>query len=96
MMRPVLSVDLFCAGRAVSSVTPSARPVVARRLVRQAILADRHRKLHGTRHPEWGDGTLAAAARHHGLHAGRTACDPDMAQALIYVLQALTNVARTD
>lgn len=95
-MRSVLSVDLFCAGRAVCAARPEDQLAVARVLVRRALFADRYRARHGCPHPEWGDGTLAAAARHHGPLAEGSACDPALAEALICVLRALIDRAQAD
>ena len=88
-MRPVLATDLLCAGRAVLAVAPQARCDRARRLLQEAETADRFCQSSGVPHPDFGDGTLAAAARHAGLAVEPTICDPDFAHALILVLSAL-------
>ena len=88
-MRPVVMADLFCAGRAVMAVAPGRRAQMARALVRNACVADRFRENKGVRHAQFGDGTLAAAARGAGMIAEPTKCSPDFAKALILVLQVL-------
>lgn len=89
-MRPVLATDLLYAGRAVLAVAPQARFDRARGLLKEAETADRFCRDSGARHPDFGDGTLAAAARHAGLAVEPAICDPDFAHALILVLSALT------
>jgi hypothetical protein len=95
-MRPVLVTDLLCAGRAVLAVDPQARARLATRLLREADAADRFLRRHGTRHPRYGDGTLAAAARHSGLVPDPAICDPEFARALMLVLHALIHRAQSD
>ncbi|MFL4471499.1 hypothetical protein ACERZ8_17050 [Tateyamaria armeniaca] len=95
-MRPVLASDLLCAGRAVLAVAPESRVAMARRLVAAAEIADAVRQSSGARHPEFGDGTLAAAARHAGMADERTICDPDFAHALILLLLALVYRGQAD
>lgn len=95
-MRPVLAVDLLCAGQAVYAAPLPERPAVARTLVRRSVLADRYRILNGRAHPKWGDGTLASTARHHGPLANGMASDPAFADALICVLKALIERRRPD
>lgn len=88
-MRPVLVVDLICAGRAVLEVHPFARQRVVQTLVQHADIADNLRQSGGGVHPEFGDGTLAAAARRLGMAAEPAICDTRFATALILVLQGL-------
>lgn len=92
-MRPVVMSDLFCAGRAVMAVAPGSRAHVARALVRNADVADRFRERNGMRHAQFGDGTLASAARCAGMIAAPATCNQDFAQALILVLQELADRA---
>ncbi len=93
-MRPVIVTDLVCAGRAVLAAAPTARIRTAKALLDNANGADRARLSTGTLHPDFGDGTLADAARKMGLAPEPPVCDPDFARAMILVLQAL--VARSD
>ena len=88
-MRPVIATDLLCAGRAVLFVAPEARSHMARTLVRNACLADRHRTNNGARHAQFGDGTLAAAARGAGMIAEPGCFTRDFAAALVLVLRVL-------
>lgn len=88
-MRPVLSTDLICAGRAVLQARGHARVNLARSLVSAARIADNYRLRTGALHPDFGDGTLAAAARKQGMAAERTLCDPEFSEALIEVLLAI-------
>jgi hypothetical protein len=93
-MRPVLAVDLICAGRAVLRVRPDAQDMLARRLIETACIADRYRLAEGVAHPEFGDGTLASAARHAGLVPEPEVGDVRFARALICVLEAVIAGAR--
>ncbi|WP_299730891.1 hypothetical protein [uncultured Tateyamaria sp.] len=95
-MRPVLASDLLCAGRAVLAAAPEARAALAGRLLQDADAADIFCQREGARHPDFGDGTLAAAARGVGLAAEPTICDRDFAHALVLVLMALIYHARDD
>jgi hypothetical protein len=88
-MRPVVMADLFCAGRALLAVAPESRAYMAGALVRNACVADRFRESTGVRHAQFGDGTLAGAARGAGMSAEPPTCTPDFAKALILVLQEL-------
>ena len=63
----------------------------ARAIVAGAGLADRYRKRLRRRHPVWGDGTLAAAARGIGAPVCRVRCDADYRDALALLLVALTD-----
>lgn len=95
-MRPVVMADLFCAGRALLAVAPGARADQARVLVRNASVADRFRQSTGARHAQFGDGTLAAAARGAGMIPAPDTCTRDFASALILVLEVLVDHASDD
>lgn len=88
-MRPVLSVDLICAGRALMKARPNDRRYVSRLLILRANIADYHREQTGLAHPKFGNGTLADAARLFGMTPEPTVCDPHFAAALRDVLQTL-------
>ncbi len=88
-MRPVLTVDLICAGRAVLGVGTGNRHNRARELISAAEVADRFREEKGVCHPEFGDGTLAGAARLFGMAPEPAICNAEFSQALIHVLEAL-------
>jgi hypothetical protein len=95
-MRPVLAVDLICAGRAVLRAHPDAQDVLARRLIETACVADDYRLAEGVAHPEFGDGTLASAARHAGLVPEPQVGNVRFARALICVLEAVIEAARVN
>lgn len=88
-MRPVLAVDLICAGRAVLHVGVGDRKQLAKELISAAEVADRHRAQNGVSHPEFGDGTLAGAARLFGMAAEPTICNSEFSEALIQVIEAV-------
>ncbi|WP_299627177.1 hypothetical protein [uncultured Tateyamaria sp.] len=88
-MRPVLAVDLLCAGRAVLQVPVAQRDDCAQGLLTAARIADEFRAQMAGMHPEFGDGTLASAARHAGMAREPAICEGAFAGALISVLQAI-------
>ncbi|MCR8546575.1 hypothetical protein M4578_01945 [Salipiger sp. P9] len=88
-MRPVLHGDLICAACALLAVPRGQRWRFARDLVARADAADRYRRHLGRAHPDWGNGTLMAAALAHVLAPERRLDDPDYAECLILVLEAL-------
>ena len=88
-MRPVLAIDLLCAGRVLLKTHPDHRETVAKALIAGAKVADRHRARTGLMHPEFGSGTLADAARSSGMAPEPTVCDPEFAQSLVQVLNAV-------
>jgi len=95
-MRPVLAIDLLCAGRALMAVPAEARANLVHHLLRCAHSADQFRQCSGARHPNFGDGTLAETARRAGLAPERTICDPEFAHALGLVLGGLRQCAKGD
>lgn len=88
-MRPVLAPDLICAARAVMAAPRNAQVSMAQALLFQAETADWHRRRFGEAHPLFGDGTLAAAARHAPMEDERALCDGEMAAAMITVLRTV-------
>lgn len=88
-MRPVLHTDLITAASALLTVPRGQRWRAARDLVMQADAADRYRQRTGKAHADWGNGTLMAAALARGVAPERRPDDPDYAEALILVLEAL-------
>ena len=90
-MRQMVMCELLSAGRAVVAASPRSWACAARDWVRNADVADRFPALNGTRHPQFGDGTLAAASRHAGMSCEPTICDRAFANALILVLQTLVD-----
>jgi|GEM_PF-467732 len=65
MMRPTLG-DASAAARVVMQVAPDAQQALARRMVADANRADAWRRERGRFHPEFGDGSLMAAAIRFG------------------------------
>lgn len=61
-MRPVQPYDLQDAARALMAADPSERGHLARMILDRADLADRYRKRFQRPHPQFGGGTLSAAA----------------------------------
>ncbi|NNE53829.1 MAG: hypothetical protein HKN30_15670 [Sulfitobacter sp.] len=61
-MRPVLISDLRAVMRVLVAAIPEDRARLCRRIVREAELADRYTRRLGRVHPQWGNGTLMAAA----------------------------------
>ncbi|WP_449649481.1 DUF7742 family protein [Tateyamaria pelophila] len=88
-MRPVLAMDLICAGRAVLQMRPRDSKDCADMLVSSAMIADSYRVRSGSVHPQFGDGTLAEVARRFGMAPEPTVCDPEFSEALRDVLCAL-------
>jgi hypothetical protein len=88
-MRRVLWSDLITATRAVLAVDPVRREVFAVALVAQACHADRYTRRLRRDHPDWGNGTLLAAAHKHSLAGERSFDDPDYALCCQHVLTAL-------
>ena len=95
-MRPVLAIDLMCAGRALLLECQEHRAHLAAELVSRTMIADRHRIQTGALHPEFGGGTLADAARLFGMVREPTVCNPEFAEALVNVLQALIRAGPTN
>ena len=88
-MRPVMQGDVATAARALIAVPPSARKALATRIVSQAQAADRYRQREGRPHPFWGNGSLMQAALIRPIGAARGTDDPDFADCLVEVLDAL-------
>jgi hypothetical protein len=88
-VRPVLHGDLVAAARALLAVAPRLRPGLARRMLRSAELADRHRRLYGRPHPRFGGGSLMAAAAAWPMRPEPSLDDPDYLECLQSMLAAL-------
>ncbi|KAA8614017.1 DUF7742 family protein [Salipiger aestuarii] len=88
-MRPVLHGDLVAGARALLCVPRGLRWRAARDLVAQADAADRYRRRLCRIHPDWGNGTLMAAALGRPHAPERRLDDPDYADCLILVLEAV-------
>jgi hypothetical protein len=74
-MHRVLLQDLLTTARALVRVAPSDRQALCERIVEEADTAASYRAKTGLCHPVLGDGTLSAAARHHGLAPNRGLAD---------------------
>ena len=66
-MRPILHGDATSAARALMAAAPEARIDLLVRMLREAEIADRHVLETRSVHPQFGNGTLMAAARKHPL-----------------------------
>ncbi|WP_417721222.1 hypothetical protein [Salipiger sp.] len=88
-MKPVMHGDLVAAARALLAAAPGARWRLARDLVARADAADRFLDRHGRVHPEWGNGTLMAAALVLPLAPEPRIDQPVYADCMILVLEAL-------
>jgi hypothetical protein len=64
-MRQVLHGDVTAAARLLRAAPAAERAAAFARLVAEAELADRWRRRTGRAHPDYGDGTLMAAALAH-------------------------------
>lgn len=87
-MRPVLHGDVVAAARALLCVPLGQRWRAARDLVAQADAADRYRRHFGRAHPDWGNGTLMAAALARTTAPERRLDDPEYGECLILALEA--------
>jgi len=90
-LRPVLRSDLDVAARALLAVPGPERRARMAQILAMAHRADRHLGETGRFHPRDGNGSLASAARKHGLHPARAVCDAAYLAALGCVLEALAS-----
>ena len=88
-MRPVLHGDVVTAARALLAAPAGGRDGLAARLIHEAGAADAHRRRTGRRHPDWGDGTLQAAAARRPLAPEPRLDDPAYATCMLLVFEAL-------
>lgn len=89
-MRPVLVSELDVAVRALLNLP---RPERRRRMaciLATAQAAERHLAKTGRFHPVHGNGSLASAARRHGVCTARPVCDAEYLDALACVLEGLS------
>ncbi|ATF18179.1 hypothetical protein [Phaeobacter gallaeciensis] len=63
MRRPVLPGDITSTARALLAVAPAQRRALCQRIFAGAGQALRHSRRHRRLCPDWGDGSLSAAAR---------------------------------
>lgn len=64
-MRPVLAGDVSNAACVLLGLPQGLRKSACRRMIRQAETAERHRLRTGRAHPQFGNGSLMAAARRY-------------------------------
>lgn len=88
-MRPVLPGDVSAAARALLAVTPGARAALAERMVTEADAADSYRRRFHRAHPDWGNGTLRAAALARPVRAEPRFDDSDHLDCQFLVIEAL-------
>ncbi|MFT5626597.1 MAG: hypothetical protein ACI9PY_001275 [Ascidiaceihabitans sp.] len=62
-MRPVLHSDLTAAARVLLLEPEIKRSEIVSKMMQEAQYADRYTRRLGKPHPQWGNGTLAAAAQ---------------------------------
>jgi len=88
-MRPVGFDDLRTAARALMAVPQDARGALCARLLQRARWADCYVKRLSKLHPQWGDGTLRAAARPEELAHERWLGDQEYRDCCMLVLSML-------
>lgn len=93
-MRPVLHSEIEIAARALLAVEEGERPERMALILAMAGEADRHRLRTGRYHPEYGNGTLASAARRLPAAPARATCDVDYLDALALAARMLARDAR--
>ena len=90
-MRPVLHGDVSTAARALLHVPAGRRSGLCRRLIAEAEIADRYRRLTGRLHPRFGNGSLMSAAFKYPLHREPNFDHRDYCCCVIQVLQRLND-----
>lgn len=88
-MRPIQHGDLTAAARALLPVPIARRARTIQTLLHQAEAADRFRKKLGRVHPNWGNGTLMAAALAQTVPNEPRLDDPDYLNCQAHVIAAL-------
>lgn len=88
-MRPVLHGDVSSAARVLLRAPPAIRDALCARMIREADLADRHRRRTGRLHPLWGNGSLMSAARKRMLADEPCFDDTEYCACFEMVLRAL-------
>lgn len=94
-MKPVLPGDVISAARALRAVPPHRRAWLARRIVAEARAAAGYVAANGRSHPRYGTGTLMTAALKRAVRPEPMWDDPDFAQCLITVLEAVVDSVKT-
>jgi hypothetical protein len=88
-MRPLLLGDVVAAARSLKRIRPDGRAQFLARLIAEASAAERHRRKTGCSHPDYGDGSLMAAALAHGGVREPSLEDADYCLCLALVLSEL-------
>ncbi|MCO0612009.1 hypothetical protein M8756_01710 [Lutimaribacter sp. EGI FJ00015] len=88
-MRRITHGDVTTAARALIRHGPDQRGRVLATLLDRTRAADLYRRRFGRAHPQWGDGTLAAAACRGGFPDEPGLHVPDYLECLVLVLSAL-------
>ncbi len=88
-MRRVLHGDLIQLGRMLLTRPAAEREAICRRAIAEARAADKYRRRFGRRHPDFGDGSLAAWAMRFPRPPEPPLDDPDYAGCLRIVLTCL-------
>ena len=88
-MRPVLHGDLIAVARVLRAVPETERAGLCRIVLAQARWADAYRVAMGRAHPDWGDGSLMAAAAGHVQAREPFLSDPEYLHCLWVVVSAL-------
>lgn len=93
-MRRVLHGDLVQLGRMLLTCPAPDRERTCLRALAEAHAADKYRRRFGRRHPEFGDGSLAAWAMRFPRPPEPPLDDPDYAACLRIVLTCLEDMRR--
>lgn len=88
-MRQIGLTDLYHAARAVQAIPEPARAQACAQLLRQAHAADKYVKRLRKLHPEWGDGSLRAAALARSCEPRLASMTSDFQACLLLVLSAV-------
>lgn len=94
-MRRVLHGDVRAAARTLLAAAPAARAPLLNRLFDEAEIADAHRLTTGRAHPDYGTGSLMAAALAHPVAPEPYLDEPAYAACMALVFEALIARAAT-
>lgn len=81
--------DVIAAARAMLAVPEAGRRAVLAAMLAEAAAAEAFRRRHGRAHPEWGNGSLMAAAMARARVAEPGLGDAGYRDCLVAVLEAL-------
>lgn len=88
-MRPVLFSDVNALVAVLLATPKSARALLCKEVIKRADVSDRYVRHLGRHHPDWGNGTLAAAAASYPSAFGRGFDDTDFCQCFETVIKQL-------